>query len=124
MRWTAAGLDSKAAYRLRLAVDEIATNIVLYAYRDAGVPGEVTICGELSEELLTITLEDTGNSFDPRNRQLPDAQDLAKPLEDRPVGGLGILLALQGVDEFSYERVDDRNRNIFTARRPAAPNKP
>ena len=119
-----AGLDGKAAYNLRLAVDEIATNIVLYAYRDSGVGGDVTIRGELSDELLTITLEDTGTSFDPRERKAPDADDLSTPLEDRPIGGLGIFLVLRGVDEFSYERVDDRNRNIFVARRPAAPNEP
>jgi serine/threonine-protein kinase RsbW len=39
-------------------------------------------------------------------------------MEQRPIGGLGVFLAIRGVDQFQYERVGDRNRSIFTT--PAA----
>lgn len=108
-----AGLDKSAAYALRLAIDEIATNIILYGYERAQLQGELAVDGELTDAALTITLEDTGIAFDPRAQTLPDEEDLTKPLEERAIGGLGIYLAFRGVDHFDYQRVDERNRNIF-----------
>ncbi|BDV42173.1 hypothetical protein GURASL_10960 [Geotalea uraniireducens] len=116
----AAGLDSKAAYNLRLAVDEFATNIILHGYQEAGLSGEVVIRGEMADNALTIIIEDTGAAFDPRSLKLPEAEELARPIEEREPGGLGIFLALNGVDDFNYERDGDRNRNIFVMRRKGA----
>lgn len=112
-----ANLEKKQAYRLGLAVDELATNIVTYGYADAGEAGEITVHAEIDERSLKITLEDTAAPFDPNKKEEPDDLDL--PMEDRPIGGLGIFLARNGVDDFSYERVDNRNRNILVIYRPA-----
>ncbi len=120
--WAAAafGLDEAATYRLSLAVDEIATNIVLHGYDDAGRSGDLTIWAETGEDTLAICLEDTGNPFDPR--QAPQPPDLDRPLEERRDGGLGIFLALWGVDGFAYERHGETNRCVFYMdRRSAAP---
>jgi anti-sigma regulatory factor (Ser/Thr protein kinase) len=114
---TQAGLERKAAYRLRLAVDEIVTNIIVHGHNEAGLEGEVTIKADLNAEALTIILEDAAQPFDPRAR--PDPDDLDRPLEERDIGGLGVFLALKGVDVFNYEYVDSRNRNIFVMNRPA-----
>jgi anti-sigma regulatory factor (Ser/Thr protein kinase) len=111
----AVGLDDAAAYRLSLAVDEIATNIVLHGYEDAGRSGELTVWAETSPAALTIYLEDTGKPFDPR--QVPRPADLDRPLEERRDGGLGIYLALWGVDQFVYERAGQTNRCVFTMNR-------
>jgi anti-sigma regulatory factor (Ser/Thr protein kinase) len=113
----ASGLEKKAAYRLYLAVDEIATNIITYGFREHRPCGEVVVSGDVNDEALTITLEDCGEAFDPRSHDMPDAEDLETPLGDREVGGLGIFLALNGVDQFDYRRVGDRNINSFTMRR-------
>lgn len=113
----AAGLDRKSAYRLRLAVDEIATNIVTHGYAEAGFEGVVDLLAEIDEETLTISIEDTGVAYDPRQHKTPNDLDL--PLEQREIGGLGVFLVIQGVDEFLYERVGDRNRNILIVNRPA-----
>jgi serine/threonine-protein kinase RsbW len=113
---TRAGVDEHRTYQLQLAVDEIATNIISYGYKDAGVSAEISITGEIRNDALVITLEDRSPAFDPRTRPMPDAEDLAKPLEDRTVGGLGIFLATQGVDRFDYRREGDRNLNIFEVR--------
>lgn len=112
----AAGLDRPAAYRMRLAVDEIATNIVVHGYEEAGRTGSIELAADLNQELLTIVLEDDGAPFDPTSQELPD--DLDQPLEERKAGGLGIFLAIEGVDDFRYERVDGRNRNTFIVKRP------
>lgn len=108
-----AGLSKKAGYNLRLAADEIATNIVLYGYEAAGLEGNIEVLHELTDDGLKVVFEDTAAPFDPLARELPDDEDLALPLEERNVGGLGIFLTVKGVDDFSYERVADRNRNIF-----------
>ncbi|MPR35321.1 ATP-binding protein [Salmonirosea aquatica] len=108
-----AGLSKKASYNLRLAADEIATNIVLYGYEEAGLEGEIEVLHAFTDEGLVVVFEDTAAPFDPLTRELPDEEDLALPLEERNIGGLGIFLTVKGVDDFSYERVADRNRNIF-----------
>jgi serine/threonine-protein kinase RsbW len=111
-----AGLDRKASYRLRLAVDEIATNVIDHGYLEAGLAGEVVVEAEMDERTLTITVEDGARPFDPRDRVAPE--QITMPVEERPVGGLGIFLAVRGVDEFRYERAAGRNRNILVMNRP------
>ena len=106
-----AGLDKKTSYKLRLAVDEIATNIIIYGYERAGREGVLAIHADLDEQSLAISIEDTGVPFDPSLEPVPD--DLDKPIEQRQIGGLGIYLATQSVDKFIYQRVGDKNRNIF-----------
>jgi anti-sigma regulatory factor (Ser/Thr protein kinase) len=114
---TEAGLDLKPAYGLRLAVDEIATNIITHGYQEAGLTGVVTVRAELSDSSLTVVLEDTGIPFDPLSRQLPGEDELNLPLEERSVGGLGIFLVLKGVDHFSYQFSEGTNRNRFVMNR-------
>ncbi|MCE5199224.1 MAG: ATP-binding protein [Armatimonadota bacterium] len=112
-----AGLDKRAAYNLRLAVDEIATNIVMHGYEEASLNGNIEVSKEIREDALIITLEDSGVAFDPRTMNMPTEEDLSVPLEDRAIGGLGIYLTVNGVDRFDYERVNNHNRNIFEVKR-------
>ena len=107
-----ARLDRKISYRLRLAVDEIATNAVVHGYDRIGKDGDLVVSAEVGDGILTIILEDTGPAYDPFKTPSPD--DLDQPLDDRDIGGLGVFLAIQGVDEFRYERANETNRNIFT----------
>ena len=113
-----AGLDGRRAYRLQLAVDEIATNIVNHGYREAGITGSVRIRADIGRDSLTITLEDSSPPFDPRRMQHPEQIDL--PLAERPIGGLGVFLAMESVDEFRHEYVNRMNRNVFVMRRSAS----
>ena len=106
-----AGLEEKAAYKLRLAVDEVTTNIILHGYEEAGLQGNVYLEAHKDEKSLRIVVEDTAVPYDPTQKSPQD--DLDVPLEERQIGGLGVYLAIQGVDAFKYERVGDRNRNIF-----------
>ena len=112
-----AGLDKKRAYRLELAVDEIATNIVNHGYREAGLSGDVEVRAHITAGTLSITLSDTAVPFDPRRLSRPEQIDL--PMAERPIGGLGIFLAMENVDRFEYEFEDGRNRNIFLVKREA-----
>jgi anti-sigma regulatory factor (Ser/Thr protein kinase) len=107
----ATGLDKKTSYNLRLAVDEIATNIIIHGYEEAGREGVLELQAFVDEQTLTISLKDTGVPYNPKQRLTPD--DLDQPLEQRKIGGLGVYIAIQGVDKFIYERVGDQNHNIF-----------
>ncbi|MEV7418890.1 anti-sigma regulatory factor [Streptomyces sp. NPDC089919] len=122
----AAGLGRGPAYRLRLAVDELATNVVTHGYR--GGDGRITVRGRAGAGWVRVLLEDTAPAFDPVAGCLPPATGV--PPERRRVGGLGIHLALTSVDEFSYVRIEDRNISALTVigddvrRTPACPPPP
>jgi serine/threonine-protein kinase RsbW len=111
---TEIGLDKKSTYRLRLAVDEVATNIILHGYQASGVQGNLQIDAAFDENKLEIVIEDTTPPYDPYQTEAQiSEQDLSRPLEDRNLGGLGLYLAIHGVDQFSYARLGDRNRTRF-----------
>jgi anti-sigma regulatory factor (Ser/Thr protein kinase) len=114
---TAAGLDRQATYRLRLAIDEIATNVVLYGYERAQRQGDLEFHAQKDGDTLSIALYDTGAAFDPHDAPAPD---VSLPAEDRPIGGLGVFLALKSVDELTYEQQDNRNVTVFKMRIPGA----
>jgi anti-sigma regulatory factor (Ser/Thr protein kinase) len=109
-----AGLEKSAAYRLGLAVDEVATNIVVHGYDEAGRAGAIKVWCEMDANALRIHLEDTGAPYDPVKYS---NVDIEQPLEDRPEGGLGVFLAMQGVDDLKYAKSGDKNRHTFVVRR-------
>jgi len=110
---SAAGLDKKASYRLRLAVDEIATNVIVYGYEDSKIQGNLDLQAKIDDNSLTILMEDNAAAFDPTTKFMLEEASINLPMEQRAIGGLGVYLAIQGVDRFMYERVGDRNRHIF-----------
>ena len=111
-----AGLTQRSIYNLKLAVDEIATNIINYAYDNKHDDFTIAVTASITREKLTVILEDTGNPYDPR--QHSRTANIDTPLDTRELGGLGIYLALKSVDEFNYDYVDGCNRNIFIMNRP------
>ena len=92
---------------INLALEEAVTNVMLYAYPDQN--GKVLIEAEKSAEQITFVISDNGIPFDPT--QKPEA-DITLSAEERAIGGLGIHLVRQIMDEISYERKD--NKNILT----------
>ena len=89
---------------INLALEEAVTNVMLYAYPDG--PGRVLV--EFTPP-MTFTITDSGIPFDPTKKE--DA-DISLSAEERPIGGLGIFLVRQIMDEIRYERKD--NKNILT----------
>jgi anti-sigma regulatory factor (Ser/Thr protein kinase) len=111
-----AGVDPRRTYGLALALDEIATNIVNYGYGPSHPGATIGLRAEIAGGMLRVTLDDAGTTFDPRTRKPPTEEELRRPLEERGVGGLGIFLAIQGVDRFDYRRAGDRNESVFEVR--------
>ena len=110
-----AGLEKSAAYRLGLAVDEVATNIVMHGYDEAGLAGAIKIWSEMNAEALQIHLEDTGAPYDPV--KYGNTVDISRPMEDRKEGGLGVFLARQGVDDLQYDKSAGKNHHTFVVKR-------
>lgn len=117
----AAHLGKKAAYNLRLAVDEIATNIINYGYAPSEPNPFIILKAHLDPSHLTISLEDAAAEFNPLQRLSHEEACVHQPCEERAIGGLGILLAVAGVDNFNYARIGDRNYNTFTVNAPGKP---
>jgi anti-sigma regulatory factor (Ser/Thr protein kinase) len=109
----AAGLDRRASYNLCLAVDEIATNVVQHGYREAGLSGTIRMGASVEDGKLVIRMQDQGKSYDPSKHELPKAEHLTTPLESRSIGGLGILLAQNGVDDLQYVSTEQGNLHRF-----------
>ncbi|MDI3418501.1 ATP-binding protein [Streptomyces luteolus] len=110
-----AGLESNALYRLRLAADELATNIVMHGYR--GATGEIAVDGGIDPDQVWVRFEDDAPAFDPREGMRAPALDV--PLAEREIGGLGVYLAFTSVDCFAYELVAGRNVSTLVMRRSA-----
>ena len=109
------GLPESSLYRLRLAADELATNIVVHGYR--GQPGEITVDGGIDPDAVWVRFQDDAPAFDPR--QGMREPEIGVPLAERQIGGLGVFLAFTAVDTFEYELVAGRNVSTLVMRRPA-----
>ncbi|MEA5467473.1 ATP-binding protein [Spirulina sp. 06S082] len=109
-----AGLDRQTAYNLRLAVDEVTTNIILHGYKEAGIEGQLHLCASIEADSLTISVEDTGMTYNPQSMQAKALHSVQQPPELRSIGGLGIFLAIASVDRFTYEQVNGFNRTILS----------
>ena len=106
----AAGLDRSAVYKLCLAVDEIATNIVTHGYEEAGLRGNISVRANALADSFQVDLRDSGRAYNPVTHQQQDGTDLNLPLDQRRVGGLGILLVRDSVDDLQYR--SDTNGNV------------
>jgi anti-sigma regulatory factor (Ser/Thr protein kinase) len=90
---------------VNVALDELLANAFSHGLRGRD-PSEVTVEVELDEERVTVILTDDGKPFDPFGR---DAPDTALSVEERPIGGLGIHLVGQLMDQVSYQRREGHN---------------
>ncbi len=105
------GLDMAFSFQLHLALDEAVSNVVNYAYGEQqGMP--ITIEAEKSTDndrcSLVICIIDNGTEFNPLE-EAPEV-DVTLSAEERQIGGLGIFLIRQVMDEVRYERLSDQNR--------------
>jgi serine/threonine-protein kinase RsbW len=106
-----AGVDARATHHVALVLDELLTNV-----GNHGAASEAPASVRLTVGLDRIGAEisDGGAEFDPRcMRDL----DLTASVEDRPIGGLGLILVQRLTEVLDYERVGERNNTTFWIRR-------
>lgn len=103
----AAGLDRVMCLRVTLLVEELFTNTVVHGHgTDSDAP--VRLDCDVAPGRVTLVYEDTGPPHDPFAAVA--SPDPAVDVQDRPVGGLGVLLVAAMARQFEYRRADDRNR--------------
>jgi anti-sigma regulatory factor (Ser/Thr protein kinase) len=99
------GLPPKVLFALNLALEEILINVISHGYRDAA-DHQIVVRLTLDGAEVRAEVEDDGQPFNPLQAPEPD---VSKPLEDRPIGGLGIHLTRKMMDGLDYRRHGDKN---------------
>ena len=95
----------KTQMQINLAVEEIFVNIACYAYGDN--QGTVTVKVANYKNEAEITFMDSGIPFDPLQKEDPDVHLSS---EERQIGGLGIFITKNIMDEIRYEYKNDMNQ--------------
>jgi serine/threonine-protein kinase RsbW len=100
-----AAIDPAVRFDLKLAVEEACANVIEHAY--CGEGGELVVCFEALGPDVRITVTDQGRPFDPTEVAMPD---LNLPLDERPIGGLGLFLMQQLMDDVEFAFTEEGNR--------------
>ena len=102
----------KAQMQIDVAVDELFSNIVRYAYGDGMGDATVRFSFDEQERAAEITFLDSGVPFDPLAKADPD---VTLTVEEREIGGLGIFLVKKTMDSLAYRYED--GKNVLTLRK-------
>jgi anti-sigma regulatory factor (Ser/Thr protein kinase) len=108
----ACGLLPDDVASVNLAIDELVSNVINYAYDDADVH-QIQLTVTVEGDVLTLTIGDEGRAFNPIEAPMPD---LDQPIEKRPIGGLGIFLVKSVADTLAYRREGGHNILTLTKR--------
>ena len=107
------GWSGDLTFRVSLVVDELAQNVVDYAYNDT--EGDVEVAVTSSDETIVIEIVDDGKPFDPLTEA--PAPDLTSPIESRPIGGLGVHFTKTLMDDVEYRRESGKNHLKIVTRK-------
>ena len=97
--------DEGLQFKIRLCVEEIVENVVNYAYEDGC--GYMLVTVNNKDGKLEFSFQDDGVPFNPLEKEDPD---ITASAEERPVGGLGIYICKQMMDEMSYSYTNGCNQ--------------
>ncbi len=98
-------LPEHTVFQINLCLDELLTNTISYGFPEGG-EHEIPVTITLQGEMLVINLRDDGLAFNPLERSEPDT---SQGIEERPIGGLGIHLVRNMMDEIEYRRESGQN---------------
>lgn len=105
-----AGLSDTAVIEMQLAIEESVINVIRYAF-PAGGRHDIETHLEIGESELRLEVIDDGVAFDPTS--IPPA-DITAPIDERPIGGLGMHLIRATMDQVGYHRLDGHNHLAMT----------
>ncbi len=103
--WQTESLPDELLFPFELALEEVFMNVAMHGGGEQG-PATVWLELERADGRLNLSLSDDGRAFDPLALPTPD---LDAPLEERPVGGLGVYLVREMMDDVSYSYQGGRN---------------
>ena len=97
---------------LNVALDELLANALSHGMAGRSA-GSVSVDVELGHERVRVRIEDDGPPFDPFRQATPDT---SLSVDERSIGGLGIHLVREMMDEVSYQRHDGHNVVVLIKR--------
>ena len=98
-------LAPDVVFNLNLVLEEAVVNVINYAY-PKDEHQSIYLSATLHDGSIVLILTDTGKEFDPT--MAPDV-DITLSADEREIGGLGIFLIRQIMNEVKYERIDGKN---------------
>lgn len=104
------GLSDTDVMEINLVLDEIVLNVIRHGHDDEQ-DHEIRIGLGAAPDTVTITVEDDGKPFNPLDAPPPD---LDLPLDERPIGGLGIHIMRSLTSALEYRRDGGKNRLTLT----------
>jgi len=105
----AESLSAEVSGKLNLVLDELITNSITYGLQDVAEPHlELRLAGADGRDVLEAVLEDNGPAFDPFSEA--PVPDTTLALDERSIGGLGVLRVRELTQSADYERIDGLNR--------------
>ena len=99
------GLDMELQMNLNLVMEEMVSNVIFYAYPEGQVE-EIELVAESDGKELTFVLTDQGKEFDPTLKD--DADPNVNPME-RDIGGMGIYIVKNIMNQVTYQRLEGKN---------------
>jgi serine/threonine-protein kinase RsbW len=108
------GFSDEEILDTQLAVEEAITNVIVHGY--AGGPGTIVITCRTTRGLAEVQIEDTTLPFNPLSLPEPD---ITEELEERQIGGLGVFLIRQVMDEISYRYEAGKNILVLVKKKKA-----
>lgn len=103
-------LDAELCMNLTLVLEEMVTNVISYAY-PADTVADIELSAESDGRQLTFVLSDQGKAFDPTQTEAPDFD--ISPV-DRRIGGMGIYIVRNIMNQVTYQRLEGRNLLTMT----------
>jgi len=101
------GLPEDVVQSVQVALDELVSNAVRHGYAGVESPGSIDVRFGIRADDLLVEVSDAAPAFNPLEAPEPDT---SLPIDQRPIGGLGLLLVRRLMDRVEYERRDGRNR--------------
>lgn len=95
------GVPPKIMISVSLILDELFSNVVMHGYQ-ADAAGRIGVEAQIDAQGFTVTLTDQAPAFNPL---LVPEPDTSLSIEDRQIGGLGLLFVRRSADSLAYERV-------------------
>ncbi|MDD3473867.1 MAG: ATP-binding protein [Syntrophaceae bacterium] len=103
--WRELGFGTEKMEKMLLCVEEVFANICFHGYK--GEPGLVRFeCFNDNKRAIVFKIYDWAAAFDITSLSRPDTD---QPLADRQIGGLGVLLIKEMVDEINWILKDGAN---------------
>ena len=104
------GLSMELQMNLNLVMEEMVSNVIFYAYPQE-VDAEIELVAKSDGKELTFVLTDQGREFDPTAKE--DADPNVNPAE-REIGGMGIFIVKNIMNQVTYQRLDGKNLLTMT----------